>query len=94
MKIYAEALVAYRRAIGAAPNDPDPKFNYELTVKKLEELQKKLEEQQKQQEQQKQDQEQQQANDQQKDEKKKQRFHQAAMRLASITRLRPAALAE
>ncbi len=59
MKLYAEALVAYRRAIGAAPNDPDPKFNYELTVKKLEDLKKKLEEQQKQQQQQ------QQANDQQ-----------------------------
>jgi Ca-activated chloride channel family protein len=48
---YAEALVAYRRAMGAAPDDMDAKFNHEFVAKKLEELKKKLEEQQKQQQQ-------------------------------------------
>jgi Ca-activated chloride channel family protein len=58
---YAEALAAYRRAMGVDPADQDAKLNYELVQKKLAELQKKLEEQ-KQQDQQKQqnDQEQQQ----------------------------------
>lgn len=51
---YAEALAAYRRAMGAAPDDVDAKFNHEFVTKKLEDLKKKLEEQQKQQEDQKQ----------------------------------------
>jgi Ca-activated chloride channel homolog len=49
---YAQALVAYRRAITAAPADVDAKLNYELVEQKRAELQKKLEEQQKQQQQQ------------------------------------------
>jgi Ca-activated chloride channel family protein len=49
---YAQALVAYRRAITAAPTDVDAKLNYELVEQKRAELQKKLEEQQKQQKQQ------------------------------------------
>ena len=66
---YAAALVAYRRAIAAAPDDVDAKLNYELVMQKRAELQKKLEEQrqqqrqdqqQKGQQQQKQDQQQQQ----------------------------------
>jgi Ca-activated chloride channel family protein len=58
---YAEALAAYRRAMGVDPADQDAKLNYELVQRKLAELQKKLEEQkQKQQDQQKQQQDQQQ----------------------------------
>jgi Ca-activated chloride channel family protein len=49
---YAAALVAYRRALGADPTDPDIKFNYEFVAKKIEDLKKKLEEQQNQDEQQ------------------------------------------
>jgi Ca-activated chloride channel family protein len=61
---YAEALALYRRAMGAAPDDIDSKFNHELVEKKLADLKKKLEEQQKekqdqQQNEQKQDQQQQ-----------------------------------
>jgi Ca-activated chloride channel family protein len=48
---YAQALVAYRRAITATPDDADAKLNYELVEQKRAELQKKLEEQQKQQQQ-------------------------------------------
>jgi Ca-activated chloride channel homolog len=58
--LWAEALVAYRRAMGLAPDDVDAKFNHELVEKKIAELQKKLEEQQKQKDQQAQDQQQQQ----------------------------------
>ena len=66
--LYAEALVAYRRALGAAPDDVDAKFNHEFVEKKIADLQKKLEEQQKQQQdQQQQKQDQQQQQDQQKD---------------------------
>jgi Ca-activated chloride channel family protein len=56
--LYAEALAAYRRAMGANPDDVDAKFNHELVEKKLEELRKKLEEQQQEQEQQQQEQQQ------------------------------------
>ncbi len=49
---YAQALVAYRRAIVAAPDDLDAKLNYELVEQKRAALQKKLEEQQRQQQQQ------------------------------------------
>jgi Ca-activated chloride channel family protein len=66
---YAEALLAYRRAIVAAPDDVDAKLNYELTMQKRAELQKKLDEQrqQQQQAQDQQDQQQQQKDEQQKD---------------------------
>ena len=50
--LYAEALVAYRRAMGAAPDDVDIKFNHEFVEKKIADLKKKLEEQQKQKDQQ------------------------------------------
>ena len=46
---YAEALVAYRRAMGADPADQDAKLNHELVEKKIADLKKKLEEQKKQQ---------------------------------------------
>jgi len=65
---YAEALAAYRRAMGADPADLDIKFNHEFVEKKLADLKKKLEEQQKQQDQQKQDQ----ANQDQQDQKQDQ----------------------
>jgi len=55
---YAEALVAYRRAMGLAPSDDDIKFNYEFVQKKLADLKKKLEEQKKKQDQQQKDQQQ------------------------------------
>lgn len=89
--LYAEALVAYRRALGAAPDDVDAKFNHEFVAKKIADLKKKLEEQQKQQqdqqqkdqqqqEQQKdqqQDQQQQQGDDQKQEEEKKEEQQQA-----------------
>lgn len=56
--LYAEALAAYRRAMGADPDDVDAKFNHELVEKKIEHLKKKLEEQKQEQEQQQQDQQQ------------------------------------
>lgn len=49
---WAEALVAYRRAIGTDPTDEDAKYNYEWVSRKVEELKKKLEEQQQQDQQQ------------------------------------------
>jgi Ca-activated chloride channel homolog len=58
LELYAQALVAYRRAMGADPGDEDAKFNHELVEKKLADLKKKLEEQQKQDQQQQQDQQQ------------------------------------
>ena len=58
--LWAEALAAYRRALGAAPDDGDAKFNHEFVEKKIADLQKKLEEQKKQQEQQQQQQQEQQ----------------------------------
>jgi Ca-activated chloride channel family protein len=71
---WAEALVAYRRAIATDPSDEDAKFNYEWVSRKIDELKKKLEEQQKNQDQQQQQQRQQQQQDQQKsDEQKQQR---------------------
>lgn len=69
LTLYAEALAAYRRALGLARDDEDSKFNHELVTKRIEDLKKKLAEQKKEQEQkqdQKQDQRQQQ-DDQQKD---------------------------
>jgi len=71
---YANALVAYRRAIGADPTNRDAKFNYEFVSKKIEDLKKKLEEQQKQQDQQQQQQDQKQ--DQQKDQQQQQQNQQ------------------
>ncbi|HXJ37528.1 MAG TPA: tetratricopeptide repeat protein [Candidatus Eisenbacteria bacterium] len=66
---WAEALVAYRRAMGADPADEDAKFNHEFVEKKIADLKKKLEEQQKNKDQQQQqdqkDQKQQQGEDQQ-----------------------------
>lgn len=57
LKSYAEALVAYRRAVGADPaHTADARYNYELSLKKLKDLQKKLEEQKQQDQQQQQDQ--------------------------------------
>ena len=46
-----EALVAYKRAMAAAPEDADAKFNHEFVAAHLAELEKKLEEQQRQQQQ-------------------------------------------
>src|SRR5262249_26790620 len=45
--LYAEALVAYRRAMGADPADEDAKFNHEFVERKIADLKKKLEEQRK-----------------------------------------------
>ena len=67
--LWAEALVFYRRAMAAAPDDVDAKFNYELVTKKIDELRKKLEDEQKKKDEEKQeqppDQQQQQQGDQQ-----------------------------
>jgi Ca-activated chloride channel family protein len=48
LELWAESLVAYRRALGADPDDLNAKFNHELVEKKIAALKKKLEEQQKQ----------------------------------------------
>ena len=76
--LYAEALAAYRHAMGADPDDVDAKFNHELVEKKIEELKKKLEEQEQEQEQQQQDQQQsdQQEQQQQQDEQSDQQAQQ------------------
>lgn len=67
--LWAEALVFYRRAMAAAPDDVDAKFNYELVTKKIDELRKKLENEQQKKDEEKQeqppDQQQQQQGDQQ-----------------------------
>jgi Ca-activated chloride channel family protein len=47
-----EALVAYKRAMGADPGDDDAKFNHEFVARHLADLEKKLEEQQRQQQEQ------------------------------------------
>jgi Ca-activated chloride channel homolog len=64
--LWAEALAAYRRSLGAAPEDLAAKVNYELVERKIAELKKKLEEQQKEQEE-KQQQDKQEKQDEQKD---------------------------
>ena len=74
--LYTEALVAYRRAMGAAPDDVDAKFNHEFVEKKIADLKKKLEEQQKQQDQQQQQPPQDQQQDQQKSEEEQQQQQQ------------------
>jgi len=65
LSLWAEALVFYRRAMAAAPEDVDAKFNYELVTKKIDELKKKLEEEQKKKDEEKQQQDQQQPPEQQ-----------------------------
>ncbi len=69
---YAAALVAYRRAIAAAPDDVDAKLNYELVMQKRAELQKKLEEQRQQQQQDQQHKDQQQHEQQNQDQQQQQ----------------------
>jgi len=74
MALWNEALAAYRRALGADPDDVDAKFNHELVEKKLAALRKRLEDEQQQKQQQQQDEKQKQnekeeQNEQQKSEK-------------------------
>jgi len=70
---WAEALVAYRRAIASDPADEDAKFNYEWVTRKIDELKKKLEEQQQNQNQQ---QDQQNQDEQKQDQQADQQQHQ------------------
>ncbi len=65
LDLWTEALLAYRRALGADPDDADAKWNHELVERKIAALRKKLEEQQRQDEQQKQKQGDQQKQDEQ-----------------------------
>jgi len=51
LDLYGGALAAYRRALGADPDDADAKFNYEFVAQKLEALKKKIEQEQQQKEQ-------------------------------------------
>ncbi len=46
LALWSEALLDYRRALGADPDDGDAKFNYELVERKIAALRKKLEDQQ------------------------------------------------
>jgi Ca-activated chloride channel family protein len=71
--LYAEAIAAYRRSMGADPTDEDAKFNHELVTRKLAELQKKLEEQKQEKEQ---SQEENQNQDQDQDQQQKQEQEQ------------------
>lgn len=74
---WGEAVAAYRRALGADPENVDAKFNHEFVMKRIADLKKKLEEQQKQDEQKKQEQQQQNQNqDQQKDQQQDQQQDQ------------------
>jgi len=73
---WAEALVAYRRAIATDPADEDAKFNYEWVSRKIDELKKKLEEQQQNQDQQNQQQDQQNQDRQQQDQQADQQQNQ------------------
>ena len=62
LSLWADALVAYRQAMGADPADEDAKFNFELVQRKIDELHERMEqeqnEEQQQDEQQQQDQQQ------------------------------------
>jgi Ca-activated chloride channel homolog len=49
LELWTEALLAYRRALGADPDDADAKWNHELVERKIAALRKKLEQQQQQQ---------------------------------------------
>ena len=73
---YAEALAAYRRAMGADPTDLDIKFNHEFVEKKLADLKKKLEEQQKKQQEQQQNQDQEKQDQQNQQDQQKQQDQQ------------------
>jgi len=73
---YAEALAAYRRAMGADPTDEDAKFNHEFVEKKVADLKKKLEEQKQQQQDQQKDQQKQDQQKQDGDEKKQDQAEQ------------------
>src|SRR5262249_59991275 len=42
LKHWAGAIAAYRRALGADPDDVDAKFNHEFVAKKIDDLRKKL----------------------------------------------------
>jgi Ca-activated chloride channel family protein len=73
LALWGEALAAYRRALGADPDDVDAKFNHELVEKKLAALRQRLEQQKQQQERQnekQQNEKQQQGEKQQQDEKR------------------------
>ncbi len=73
---YEQALAAYRRAMGADPSDPDPKYNHELVTQKLAELKKKLEEQQKEEQEKEQQKEQQKKEEEQKEQQEQQQDEQ------------------
>ncbi len=70
LALWTEALAAYRKALGAQPDDGDAKFNHELVERKIAALRKKLEEQQQDQQQQGDQQGDQKESDQQQDEQK------------------------
>ncbi|HYD48239.1 MAG TPA: tetratricopeptide repeat protein [Terriglobales bacterium] len=76
LKSYAEALIAYRRALGSDANATDAKYNYELVLKKAEELRRRLEEQKQQQEQDQQQQQEQQQEQQQQEQQEQQEQQQ------------------
>ena len=75
---WGEAVAAYRRALGADPENVDAKFNHEFVMKKIADLRKKLQEQQKQDEQKKQEQQQQNQDQQQQQQKDQQQDQQQA----------------
>jgi Ca-activated chloride channel family protein len=72
---WGEALVAYRLAMNAAPDFEDPKYNYELVQRKIDELREQQEEQE-QQQQEEQEQEEQEQQEQQEQEQQEQQEQQ------------------
>jgi Ca-activated chloride channel family protein len=72
MTRWAEALVAYRRAIALDPADEDAKFNYEWVTRKIEELKQQQQNQEQQQDQQQEQQQGEQQNQEQQQEEQQQ----------------------
>jgi len=67
VKAYETALLAYKRAMGLAPEWQDPKVNHEIAAQELEALKKRIEEERKKQEEEQQQQQEQQQDQQQQD---------------------------
>src|SRR5262249_48723078 len=72
LQLWNDALLDYRRALGAQPDDQDAKFNHELVEQKIAALRKKLDEQQQQKKDQQQKQDQQQKDQQQQQDQQQQ----------------------
>ncbi len=70
LKNYTEAVQYYRRAMEWVPEDNDAKYNYEFTMKKIQDLEQQEEEEKKDQQQKEEEEDQQQEKEQKKDQQK------------------------